>query len=529
VMLMHHPWATSGVYRRGDLNLNGRFDRVEFSEALLPLVHKHGVQLLLAGHDHTYERFLPVQGMHSVVTGGGGGVPYWMTEADPLSAQFSVRFHFVRLRFVGDRLTVQAVNQSGRVFDQFHIQRTPPPRRTHAGTWGTPRIEAETGPDDGNFRGQTFDFGDAEVIPSFTGRSANLGNLRVRLDAMNLYLGLESLMLPRGADAYLFVEVPGLPGVRSLAGLGNGRLDPSGEGIDALDLAAGLSFTNFTPSIAAVLGDEKSDGTARGFLRSGASNALGQGVFRLTRGFPSVPGIRLQQFNRSPQDQPQTAEDNADFVELAIPRSELGHLPAAAVIRVGAIVGLGPATNGFSREFDPGFLGCGLTATSVGVELDGLIVRLPRDPDTDRDGLDEAREIALGTDPMNADSDGDGLPDGWEVDNQLDPLSSMGSNGADGDPDGDGYRNGEELALGGDPLSDLSPLRLVVTDGAPDERRLTWRTVAGRTYDLRSSITLTSAFASLPGFPRRAAAAEDEVLLPLGPETRFFRLHVVTP
>ncbi|MFP2964292.1 hypothetical protein ACLEPN_42965, partial [Myxococcus sp. 1LA] len=35
--------------------------------------------------------------------------------------------------------------------------------------------------------------------------------------------------------------------------------------------------------------------------------------------------------------------------------------------------------------------------------------------DTDGDGLSDAEEIALGTDPNNPDTDGDGLPDGIEV------------------------------------------------------------------------------------------------------------------
>jgi hypothetical protein len=36
-------------------------------------------------------------------------------------------------------------------------------------------------------------------------------------------------------------------------------------------------------------------------------------------------------------------------------------------------------------------------------------------PDSDNDGLTDAEELALGTDPHNPDTDGDGLLDGWEV------------------------------------------------------------------------------------------------------------------
>ena len=42
-------------------------------------------------------------------------------------------------------------------------------------------------------------------------------------------------------------------------------------------------------------------------------------------------------------------------------------------------------------------------------------------PDADQDGLADADESGLGTDPNNADSDGDGLLDGFEVQNGFDP------------------------------------------------------------------------------------------------------------
>ena len=44
--------------------------------------------------------------------------------------------------------------------------------------------------------------------------------------------------------------------------------------------------------------------------------------------------------------------------------------------------------------------------------------------DTDRDGLDDKTEIALGTDPKKADTDGDGFPDGMEVKLGTDPKKN---------------------------------------------------------------------------------------------------------
>lgn len=53
--------------------------------------------------------------------------------------------------------------------------------------------------------------------------------------------------------------------------------------------------------------------------------------------------------------------------------------------------------------------------------LDAAPVTVP-DEDTDGDGLSDAEELALGTNPNLADSDGDGLDDGAEVANGLNPL-----------------------------------------------------------------------------------------------------------
>ena len=63
--------------------------------------------------------------------------------------------------------------------------------------------------------------------------------------------------------------------------------------------------------------------------------------------------------------------------------------------------------------------------------------------DSDEDGLSDAEESELGTDPNNADSDGDGLSDGVEVELGTSPTSA--------DTDGDGYTDGEEQAEGTSP------------------------------------------------------------------------------
>lgn len=77
--------------------------------------------------------------------------------------------------------------------------------------------------------------------------------------------------------------------------------------------------------------------------------------------------------------------------------------------------------------------------------------------DTDLDGLSDARERDIGTDPSLPDTDGDGLADGREVELGTDPL--------DPDTDGDRLRDGWEVdkqTPGGADLPDADPLRMDV-------------------------------------------------------------------
>ncbi len=100
-------------------------------------------------------------------------------------------------------------------------------------------------------------------------------------------------------------------------------------------------------------------------------------------------------------------------------------------------------------------------------------------PDGDGDGLSDAFEDALGSDPALPDSDGDGRDDGFEYRLGLDPAAGgddlgadddgdgltiaaeidAGADPLDADSDGDGLGDGDEVALGSDPTR-------VDTDGA---------------------------------------------------------------
>jgi gliding motility-associated-like protein len=92
--------------------------------------------------------------------------------------------------------------------------------------------------------------------------------------------------------------------------------------------------------------------------------------------------------------------------------------------------------------------------------------------DQDGDGLTNAQEAVLGTNPTNPDTDGDGIPDGVEVANGSNPLDPCdpddSSIDCQTDSDGDGLTDAQENLLCTDPLNADSD-----GDGIPDGLEVT--------------------------------------------------------
>jgi predicted phosphodiesterase len=529
-LFMHMPVNTSSAHRFDDADANDIYDRIELQETLLPLAQKYGVQVMFAGHDHCFERFVPVGGVHMVTTGAGGVALYGASEWDLGSAQFYAVHHFVKVDITGETLLLRAITTNGVAFDGYTIQRRPPTPRTYTAPWATARVEdPPPKPAVLNIQGQSYDFS-GEPIQSFTGQFANLGLLRASLDRANLYLGFERVMVSSNADVVLFVESPRQPGVGKMEGLGNGVFDPEGQGIEALDTLENLAFLNFSPSIACVLGDEMADGTYRDFQRTNAPLAMGQGVFRLNADFSDVPGARIQQFDRWPQFGASRVEQSADFIEVAIPRAALGNLKAEDTIRVAAVACRGPeSTNATVRWIDTGFIGAQMIGSGTNaVSLEGLAIRLPADPDRDADGISNADELKIGTNPDLADTDGDGLNDGWELAHHFNPFLTTGADGGQGDPDNDGLTNIEEQALQTDPRNAASTLRMTIVALPDGAVRLGWSALPSRVTVLEVSSGYGAAFTTLLQLDPRDTplGAEEHYDLPPAEAAQFFRLRL---
>lgn len=544
ILFQHHPVITSNSHYYDDYNGNGIPDPDDLAAVLLPIARRYGVQVIVGAHDHVYERFAPMGGVFAVTSGGGGGTLYNLTALQPGSVQFWARYHAVKVSLDADELHLEALDDRGQVFDTMHVCRTAPRAKESLATWHTPVVETGIPDDgDGNIAGQSFDF-EGQPVPTVFGQRSNLGRLWVNQDHCHLYLGIEQTMLYPDQNLFLFLQLPRVEGVTSMTGVGNGLRDPDGEGVDGLDVLENLSFTNFSPGIAAVLGDEYADGIRRSFLRTnhGVGSSwqtvqirtnlaldIGQGVFWLHAGLPDVTGARIQQYNRSPQLIPFAGEQTANYIEIALPLDVLRLQPGDR-IQVGAVVG-NPTTgaNGV-RELDSAFLGAALHGSGCGpVQLEGLTVVLGPDLDADGDGLLAAEEAALGTNPGNPDTDTDGMPDGWEVQVGLSPVSASGPDGPDDDPDSDGSRNWEEWQAGTLPHDPSSFLELDAGANPPAQVVFSWWAVPGIQYRIERAGALGASFLPLPDAEWAPVSNSTRVSHPIAlgaapEEAGFFRL-----
>jgi hypothetical protein len=390
LIFLHAPLATSGNHRFDTYNQDNPnfgtslYDWQVMQNMLLPVAKRFGAQMFFSGNSHDYERFIPINGVYSSVNGCGGRVNTGISQRDAASSQFYSAPDvplFTKVTIHGDSLLLQGIRTNGTVFDYMTLQRALPPAQVYNSTWNTPVVQASPADDGyGNIAGQTFDFV-GSPIPALAGNFSNLGRVYVNNDATNLFIGFEQSAFYSNSTVFLFIESPRLNGVTNLIGLGNGVAD-NVQGVDGLDFLENLSFTNFSPSVACLLGDEYADAQSRTFRRRGSCFHFGQGVFGLDTNFTDIAGVRLQQFNRSPQsytfNETNYPERNADFMEVAIPLEQLGGLQVGDTIKIAAVVGLGGCdTNSQARELDTGFLGSSLAGSGQSnVMLGAISVRL---------------------------------------------------------------------------------------------------------------------------------------------------------
>jgi hypothetical protein len=109
IVAVHEPPYSAG-YQGSSLTVRERFS---------PLFGRYGVQLVLSGHEHDYQRSRPIDGVTYVISGAGGRTRGTGEEAFT-AASWSV-LHFVDIAVWEDRLLLRAMTQDATVFDEIEL------------------------------------------------------------------------------------------------------------------------------------------------------------------------------------------------------------------------------------------------------------------------------------------------------------------------------------------------------------------------------------------------------------------------
>jgi 3',5'-cyclic AMP phosphodiesterase CpdA len=119
ICYFHHPIYTSGRYQSGA----GSLRRV-----LEPILLAGDVDVVLAGHEHFYERLHPQRGIVYFVSGAAGSLRVGDIRKTPLTAKgFDTDYHFMLMEVSRDELYFQAISRAGETVDAGVIVKTARP------------------------------------------------------------------------------------------------------------------------------------------------------------------------------------------------------------------------------------------------------------------------------------------------------------------------------------------------------------------------------------------------------------------
>ena len=116
ISFFHHPLYTSGRYGWSAISRRRRLE---------PILRRHGVDVVFAGHEHVYERLTPQQGIVHFVSGGAGSVRRGdLQPSGRTAAGFDEDLHFMLVEISGDTMRFEAVTRTGAIVDAGQIKQS---------------------------------------------------------------------------------------------------------------------------------------------------------------------------------------------------------------------------------------------------------------------------------------------------------------------------------------------------------------------------------------------------------------------
>jgi hypothetical protein len=116
ICYFHHPLFTSAKYHGPDVDLRNQ---------LMPLFTKYGVNVVMSGHEHVYERIKPQQGIYFFLVGNSGELRYNNIRKpnDLELVGFDTDRTFMMMEISGDDLYFQTISRAGDTIDSGHLMR----------------------------------------------------------------------------------------------------------------------------------------------------------------------------------------------------------------------------------------------------------------------------------------------------------------------------------------------------------------------------------------------------------------------
>jgi hypothetical protein len=101
---------------------------VDLRQLVEPLFVKHGVDVVLAGHEHFYERVKPQRDVYYFTSGAAGKLRKGNIRRGPLTAAgFDQDLSFILMEIEGDQLHFQVIARTGATVDSGVLDRPPDP------------------------------------------------------------------------------------------------------------------------------------------------------------------------------------------------------------------------------------------------------------------------------------------------------------------------------------------------------------------------------------------------------------------
>ena len=126
IAFFHHPPYSSGETHGSDETLRTQLE---------PIFTKRGVNVVLTGHEHFYERIKPQKGIAYFITGSSAKLREGNIAVSDLGAKgFDEGYTFMLVEIVGDDLFFQTLSETGKTIDSGSVHRVgkvePTPNRT---------------------------------------------------------------------------------------------------------------------------------------------------------------------------------------------------------------------------------------------------------------------------------------------------------------------------------------------------------------------------------------------------------------